>query len=140
MATPLRILMLFIFFFQAGFAFMTVAVIYPGILYNTTSTPVYVGGEYSGNNLSNTNIFDPRDDNSKPTSAWNLFGMGWVFGVLTFAYNIVANCTVNAPQFYTALFSFIDPISAATYGGIVGAMQAFAFSLGLASMVMRWNI
>lgn len=143
MATPLRIMMLFIFFFQGAIALMNIPVLYPGLVYNSSVGTAYANADLSGNNISNKNIFDPNNPNSNPastTSTVNLFGMGWVFGVMLFIYNVVSNCTINAPTFYTNLFMLVDPITAASYGAIIGSMQAFAFSLGLASVIMRWNI
>lgn len=142
MVTPFKLMLLFIVFFQLSMNVINLTQIYPGIFMNTgLTTNIYYGSttDYTDQAQGMANSADP---NNNPTSTFNLFGMGWVFKAITFGYNLLLSCTVSGPAFFTNVFSLVDSnlAEAQMYGLAVGSMQGIAFTIGLASLIMRWNI
>jgi hypothetical protein len=144
MASNFKIAAMFIFFLQMCIVMVTYIAIVPGTYLDTTLTSRawYAEQSTSVTDAQARGVYDPSNANNNPTSTFNLFGMGWVFQVITLVADIFRNCTYNAPAFYTALFGIVDKniAEAALFGNIIGGMQCFAFLIGLASIVMRWNI
>ena len=142
MVTPLKLLLIFIIMFQLSLNMINITQIYPGILLNTGAIQNAYYGSTSDYTEQQQGMANSADPNNNPTSTFNLFGMGWVFKAITVLYNTIICCTVGGPAFYTNLFSLVTPnlAEAQAFGFIVGSMQGMAVTLGLASLVMRWNI